>query len=195
MKPSLRAALMTVGLVAVATVAGTNLLSSPTETAVAQAAEVRPGTPGSFVAISSYRTMDNRFDGYAGEFGAKMGRTEDNFLGGISIPVYVQFELEPGGSNQIQFPDEAVAVTYNVTVTGTEGAGFVQVDGFGSADGSTSTVNWSEANQTIANSGVALLGSAFDDPGAVGVYLGGTTDAKAHVILDITGYYMPIATP
>lgn len=188
MQPTLRAALVAVGLVASATVAGTNLMSSSPQAPVARAAEVREGVPGSFVAISSYRTMDTRLEDNSGTLGDKLGRTEDDGLtAGLPRARFVQFEQDnPVG----QFPDEAIAVTYNVTET--EGAGFVQVEGYNFAGGETSTVNWSEAGQTIANSGVTRLTQAFDDVGAVGIYLGGTTDAKAHVILDITGYYLPV---
>ncbi|MFW2333645.1 hypothetical protein [Ilumatobacter sp.] len=191
MQPTLRAALVTEGLVASATVAGTNLMSSSPQTPIARAAEVREGVPGSFVAISSYRTMDTRLEDNSGTLGDKLGRTEDDELtAGLARARLVQFEQDdPVG----QFPDEAITVTYNVTVTETEGAGFVQVEGYNFAGGETSTVNWSEAGQTIANSGVTRLTQAFDDVGAVGIYLGGTAAAKAHVILDITGYYLPVA--
>ncbi len=189
MQPTLHAALVTVGLVASATVAGTNLMSSSPQTPVARAAEVREGVPGSFVAISSYRTMTRASRTTAGRSATSSAARRTTSSRRASRARFVQFEQDnPVG----QFPDEAIAVTYNVTVTETEGAGFVQVEGYNFAGGETSTVNWSEAGQTIANSGVTRLTQAFDDVGAVGIYLGGTTDAKAHVILDITGYYLPV---
>lgn len=148
--------------------------------------DIRGGTSTVFVPISSYRTTDTRIDGQG-----KLVRSIDSPLNpGLPLAQFVQFELN--GDNTIQFPDEAVAVTYNVTVTETVGAGFVQVDGYNNASGTTSTVNWSEANQTIANSGVSILTSAFGDSGALGIWVGGAPGAEAHVILDITGYYMPV---
>lgn len=188
MKISIRAALLGVGLLVGGSVAGPIMFGASRDAPTVQA--IVDGVPATFVAIASYRTMDSRVESNGTVVGAKLGRTQD----GVStepLARYVQFELN--GTNEIQFPDEAVAVTFNVTVTQTEGAGFVQVEGFGFADGSTSTVNWSSAGQTVANGGVARLTVAFDDPGAIGVHLGGLPSAKAHVVLDITGYYMPLA--
>ncbi|MEL6891052.1 MAG: hypothetical protein AAFP84_05625 [Actinomycetota bacterium] len=141
--------------------------------------------PTLFVPLTSYRTMDTRID--------TTGKLEPTGVGGAPFAQFVQFAIDEDGVvvNELKFPDNAVAVSYNVTVTETEGAGFVQVDGFAVATGQTSTVNWTGPNQTDANSGVSILTQAFDDTGAVGVFVGGTADAKAHVVLDITGYYVP----
>jgi hypothetical protein len=189
MKTSIRTALLCTGLLVGGAVAGPVILGSGHHAPTAYA--LRAGTPGAFVAISSYRTMDSRIETNGTVVGQKLGRTQDDTAsGGLAQARFVQFELN--GSNEIQFPDEAVAVTFNVTVTQTEGAGFVQIEGFGNATGSTSTVNWSGPGQTVANGGVALLTPAFDELGALGVYLGGATNAKAHVVLDITGYYLPV---
>jgi hypothetical protein len=68
----------------------------------------------------------------------------------------------------------------------------MQIDGFFLADGDTSTIVWNESGERIANSGVAQLTSAFDEQGALGVYVNGSTDAASHVIIDITGYFVPV---
>lgn len=185
MRSSLRALVASAGLLTTGVIAGPMILGSSGAAPVAYA--IVDGQSAYFVAIASYRTMDSREE----EPVSKQGRSEDDpFNPGLATPRWVQFELD--GPNEIQFPDEAVAVTYNVTVTDTEGAGYVQIDGFAYATGETSTVNWTGAGQTVANSGVARLTSAFDEPGALGVFLGGDAAAKAHVIIDITGYYMPL---
>ena len=88
-------------------------------------------------------------------------------------------------------PATATGVTFNVTVSQTEGAGFVQISGPGVAAFSTSTVNWMAADVDIANSGSSELGSVLA-PGDLNIALGGNPQAKAHVIIDITGYYEPI---
>lgn len=183
-KISVRALLVGTGLLAGGLVAGPVLFGTTHRAPVVHA--IRDGQTSYFVAIDSYRTMDTRIESPV----AKVERTKDNALGGLPVARYVQFELN--GPNTIEFPDDAVAVTFNVTVTQTEGAGFVQIDGYSYADGSSSTVNWSSSGQTVANSGVARLTTAFDDPGALGVFLGGAPGAKAHVVIDITGYYMPV---
>ncbi len=190
MNLKLRNALVAAGLLVGGTVAGTGIVAiadgspAPSQTRVPEV--IRGDVSTVFVPIASYRTLDSR-----GPSTEKFVRSVDNSLNpGLPTAHFVQFEQ--GGDGTIQFPDEAVAVTYNVTVTETEGAGFVQIDGYGNASGTTSTVNWSGADQTVANSGVAILTDAFDDPGALGIWVGGAPDAKAHVVLDITGYYMPV---
>ena len=55
----------------------------------------------------------------------------------------------------------------------------------GVAPFTTSTVNWVSPNVDIANSGSSQLTAIGD----LNVALGGSPNAAAHVILDITGYY------
>ena len=86
-----------------------------------------------------------------------------------------------------------VAVTYNVQAVQTEGSGFMHIDGFFNANVSASTLVWSRSGEQVSNSGVAYLTSAFDELGALGIYVGGGT-GKAHVIIDITGFSVDAAT-
>lgn len=79
-------------------------------------------------------------------------------------------------------PDGATAVTYNLTVAGTEGSGFVAVSPGGAATFGASTINWGAANSTVANAGVVKL----DPSRQVKVFAEGSA---THVIIDITGYY------
>ena len=52
---------------------------------------------------------------------------------------------------------------------------------------SAPTTNWTADGQIVANSGVVLLGSAFDDSGFISAFVGDADGAAAHVIIDITG--------
>lgn len=163
--------------------------SSPT--AFPAAAEA--GAESSFVPIAPYRTLDTREDGDpvdADDNDAdKVGMDDPEGENPLFVPVPIA--LEQDGD---QIPDTATAVTYNVTVTETEGAGFVQIDTSPGDQGATSTVNWTGPDQTIANSGVVLLGEAFDDTGFITVYVDGVDGAAAHVVIDITGYFTPVSS-
>lgn len=150
-------------------------------------AEASASDASVFVPIESYRAVDTRLQGTR----TKLGRSADDpTLDGFGVATGVRFDLE----SDARIPANAVAVTYNVTVTETEGAGFVQIDGWAFATGGTSTVNWSGPGETVANSGVARLTSAFGEPAQVGIYVGGASGAQTHVVLDITGYYLLLAT-
>jgi len=181
MKVPVRSALVAVGVLVGAVVAPA-LADSPGRAPVAQASATPVGAY--FVPIPSYRALDTRVDG-----APPLGRTITS-TSHEPRAVFVQFEDD--GDPDPKFPDEAVAVTYNVTVTETVGGGFLQVDGFEFATGVTSTVNWTGDGVTIANSGVAQLTEADGDPAALGIQIGGGPTAATHVVLDITGYYMPL---
>ncbi|MDG1267134.1 MAG: hypothetical protein P8O03_12490, partial [Ilumatobacter sp.] len=95
-------------------------------------------------------------------------------------------------------PLDATAVTFNVTAVDTENRGYIQIyNEEGTEAGDTSTVNWTQTGQNIANSGtVALTRRDFDLDGPVKMvdfvaYVGGPPNAKTHIVVDITGYYIP----
>ena len=137
-----------------------------------------------FVPISSYRTFDSRLDSPA----AKLPIDEGN------NPLSVYVGNSDGQTTDPFFaaPGRVVAVTYNVQAVQTEGSGFIHVDGIGYADGSASTLVWSRTGERISNSGAAYVVSSELDPedarGELGIFIGGT--GRAHVIIDITGYYV-----
>jgi hypothetical protein len=82
-------------------------------------------------------------------------------------------------------PVGATAIAYNVTVTGTQGGGWVRVTpGDMNTDG-TSTINWTRSGTTIANGSVVGLDSERN----VNVTAGGS--GSTHVVIDIVGYYLP----
>ena len=100
-------------------------------------------------------------------------------------------KLATGGSVIVtaSVPDEdrfLLAAFVNVTITQTEGAGFLVVTG---ADSSgerpfpeASNINWAQSGQTIANVGLTSIGSEF----GIEVFAGG--DGKTHLIVDLQGY-------
>jgi hypothetical protein len=89
----------------------------------------------------------------------------------------------------VSVPDETrflTAAFLNVTVTQTEGSGFLRVNGT-DASGTqpipaTSNVNWSQNGQTLANLVLTTVGSEF----GVDVFAGG--GGRTHVIVDLQGY-------
>jgi hypothetical protein len=96
-----------------------------------------------------------------------------------------------------EFPLEWTAVTFNVAAVATEARGYVQIAGDGTDPYSTSTVNWTQPGQNIANSGTVILSEFWDDPDEdpvkwMGVLVGGPPGAAAHIIIDITGAYVPL---
>lgn len=94
-------------------------------------------------------------------------------------------------------PDEATAVTFNITVADTRGSGFVQVTTGNRELGNTSTINWVQDGEVIANSGVtalfeSTLAANEELENTFAVFIDGAEGGSAHVIIDITGYYTPI---
>ena len=80
-------------------------------------------------------------------------------------------------------PAAATAASLNVTVVDTTGAGFLSVFSADQAYSGTSNINWSAANQIVAN----FVVSATSLAGAVRVHAGGT--GVTNVVVDISGYY------
>ena len=146
--------------------------------AVAPAAAAQAAPASGFVPISSYRSYDSRVDP---DESGKIFLEEQRF---------VDVALDLDGDERI--PDAATAVAFNVTVTQTEGEGYVQISPPGTAFGDTSTVNWTGPDQTVANGGSVLLyeGDTFENN--LVFHLDGAGGAGAHVIIDVTGYYVPI---
>lgn len=80
-------------------------------------------------------------------------------------------------------PDGARAVAFNLTIAGTEAAGFLSINPGSVADFTSSTINWSSSEQVIANAGIV----GIDASRQVKVFCGG---AATHFLIDITGYYL-----
>lgn len=82
----------------------------------------------------------------------------------------------------------AVAVSFNLTVTQTAGAGYLSIYQEGTAWPGVSTLNWRRVGEDIANGGLVGLGGT--GPYFARVRCGGNSSASTHYVIDITGYFM-----
>ena len=139
--------------------------AAPATTVAPDAAPAAP-LGAQWYAIAPTRVLDTRSGkGLAGAFIHAQPRT---------LPL----------AGQGPVPADAVAVTANVTVTGATSAGYVAIGPTMSATPSTSTINLARG-QTLANGLTLRIGP----DGTVGAVFRGAGGARAHVILDVTGYY------
>ncbi len=82
-------------------------------------------------------------------------------------------------------PAGATAISANVTVVDTVGAGFLTANPGGVHDVGAATINWSASGQ-ILNNGVILT---LDANRELNVIAGPGPAAATHVVIDVTGYY------
>jgi hypothetical protein len=120
---------------------------------------------GAFVAVSPQRVLDTRVG-----LGARKGIV----TGGHDVALKVL------GSESVG--DSAGTVVLTVTATGSTGAGTVVVYPDGTAEPSTSNLNYSKG-QTIANEVTALIGS----DGKVDLHVAG---GSTQLVVDVVGYYL-----
>ena len=185
------------GLVALSSIGGTFHNDPPVEasTQVAAATADEPGKqlgqrtaagPGDatkaaavatgdvYVPITPFRALDSRL-------------FSDGLLEG-GYEVYFDVLTDVWGAGKL--PSNAVAVTYNLTVTETVGAGYLSIYPGDSTWPGTSAINWQSSGETIANGGTVALGT-YTTPGQVFVLCGPASNAVgAKFVLDITGYYI-----
>jgi hypothetical protein len=83
-------------------------------------------------------------------------------------------------------PDDATAVTVNITVTGQTSGGYVTVGPRASGSPTTSTLNF-PAGDTRANGATLPL----DDRGRLAAIFKGRPGARTHLVVDVTGYFGP----
>jgi len=114
-------------------------------------------------------------------------RTDTTLLGGEKIAAEESIIVT------VAVPDEQrflSSVFLNVTITETEGAGFLTVfpsDLSGKQPmPETSNINWSQDGQTLANMALSGVGGEF----GVEIFCGGL--GRTHLIVDIQGY-VPLA--
>ena len=90
-------------------------------------------------------------------------------------------------SGRCGVPSSAFAAALTVTVTKPVSRGYLTAWATGSERPATSTLNWSQAGETRANSAIVPVG----DSGAVNLY----TQTSAHVVVDVSGYFVaePVA--
>lgn len=148
-------------------------------------ADGSPGTwvklnqpPGSFVPIDPVRVFDSRQDAYpeSGVLGPNESKT---------ISVADGRDLAGNVTSPDAVPEGATAVAFNVTVTGTTGPNFVSVVPGDAPGYTTSSINWSGPDQSLANGSIVKL----DDMRQVRIF-GGDQTGSTHVVFDITGYYV-----
>ena len=84
----------------------------------------------------------------------------------------------------VDVPAEALAVAYNLTITGTTGSGYATLYPAGEEMPGTSVTNWNAPGQTVANGYVSGLGAG----GSVEIAVAGT---PGQAVLDVVGYYAP----
>lgn len=118
---------------------------------------VSADTSGRIVPVDPFRLVDSRVQ--------EPDKYGDGALDGIAVPDLADYQ----------------AVLLNITVTETEGAGFIRIGREPEAVPSTSNINWTTAGQTIANFAVIFTAGG---PGITLQMVGG----RAHVILDVLGY-------
>jgi hypothetical protein len=94
-------------------------------------------------------------------------------------------------SNRI-VPEEAIGVSYNVSVTSTVESGFLQVRqaNIGTA---TTVLAWVGDNQRESAGGFVLYGPDTDGGAdAVEVIVGGAPGVETHFTFEVTGYLLPV---
>ena len=188
MNTTLRASIVALGLFAGGTLAGPAISAASDEPSTASGTLAEAAPASLFVPIVAYRALDTRL-------GDKLDVDGDPFTENSPIVRFFA-DLEVGSDIFVRIPAEAVAVSYNITVAQTEGVGFLKVSpANANSGGETSNINWTADGQQAANSGNVLLGTANDGEGngsdSLDVTIGGESGAKTHVVIDITGYYIP----
>lgn len=129
------------------------------------------GGAGQFTPISPVRVYDTRVGSPApGPFAMGTVRT-------------VSVARALGGTVDV-VPPRATAISFNLTITRTTGAGWVAVDPGDATSSSTSSINWFGAGQTLANATVVKL----DPSRRVRLTSGGP--GTTEVVMDVTGYYL-----
>lgn len=127
---------------------------------------------GRFSALDPVRAYDSRVDDPSGPIAG--GQVFSNSLSVNGVP------------------EEAVAVAFNLTETGTTGSGYLTVTpGFLGSPPVASTINWWRANQTIANGTVVAVagkstGAMKYSPTSVNTFAGG---GSTQYIMDVAGYF------
>jgi len=137
---------------------------------IAATATAAPTTPDAFVGITPVRVVDTRTSGGVIE----TGTSRCFAVAGVS-----------------GIPADATAVVLNLTAVGYGVSGWLTAYPNGAAVPATSTVNYDPSTYAIANGVTLAVGSG----GQVCVSVGTVNSApgSSHVVLDVTGYYLPAA--
>lgn len=126
-----------------------------------------------FVPIDPFRTFDSR----------RIGVLPGGFVD--------RFSVLTDEYGRPRIPSNAVAVTYNLTVTDTTGAGYAAIYPVDIDWPGNSSINWTGPATTVANGGTVAIGDYLDVIGGVEVYIGpDLPSVSTHYLIDITGYYV-----
>ena len=134
-----------------------------------------PSITGVFVPVTPFRVYDSRkvTDGRLSKGG--------NAVVDCSDARDDDYEIATADA----LPAGATAIAYNLTATGTGGAGYLSVAPGDAASTTVSTINWSSANIDIANSSIVKV----DANRKVKVFCDGYEGAASDFIIDVVGYY------
>jgi hypothetical protein len=131
--------------------------------------------------ISPQRYIDTRFDG-GGPF-PPQGATGDAWIWDLGHPEYF------GGGVPNEVPPNALAVTFNVTVTsGTSGGNLRAFPAGSPVIPMVANVNW-VTGQTVGNFAIVAATSDASNFTAVAFH-NASTRGSVHVIVDIFGYFI-----
>ncbi len=127
------------------------------------------GIPTTYAPLAPTRILDTRFgNGLSNVFTSHVART-------LAV------------TNRGGVPGNAIAVTGNLTVTGQTSSGYLYVGPNPMNNPTSSTLNFPVGDDR-ANGVTVALGAG----GTLGVtFVGQASSAKAHVIFDVTGYFVP----
>ena len=130
-----------------------------------------------YVPITPYRSIDSRGD-VAGKFPAGF---------------YASLQLITDELGTPRVPATAEAVTFNLTITQTESAGYLGIHPGGTPpeELTVSNINWVVPNLDLANGGTTRIASDGSGPGSIVIYCDGAAGAQTHFIIDVTGYFVP----
>ena len=103
------------------------------------------------------------------------------------LSVAVTRDLASGEITQDNFvPAGATAISCNVTVVNTVGAGFITLNPGGNNVVSAASVNWSETGQILNNGIVIAINAGTRQITAIA---GGGAGSQTDFVIDVTGYF------
>jgi hypothetical protein len=146
---------------------GNTISMSNTRTFSVGAAPPPPPTATTFAPIPPVRLLDTRTDiGLSGQFTANIARSVD-IAGRLGIP------------------NDAVAITGNLTVVGQQQAGYLSVTPDPDNSPSTSALNFPLGDVRANN-----ITSPLAADGKISIVYKASAGKRTHVLLDVTGYFL-----
>jgi len=149
-----------------------SISSTTTDNVIAGHATPFVGKSGSYYTIAPTRVVDTRY----AAIGPKGSLTAG---GGYNFQIA---GLQVGSVTPV--PSDAIAITANVTVTGSTGAGWVYLGPTVDSPPTTSTINFPKGDDRANGVTVAL-----SPEGTVGAWYGAGSGNTVHLIIDVTGYF------